>query len=250
MTEQTILDMCCGSRMFWFDKEDNRAVFCDIRAEQHTLCDGRRLVISPDVIADFRALPFADDTFSVVVFDPPHLERVGPNGWQGKKYGKLNRDTWRDDLRAGFAEAFRVLRPHGVLIFKWSEAQIPIKEILALTDEKPAVWQRTGKNDKTHWVSFVKRGRDNQQRETDPLLQYASSRIIELESLLLVDVPETVWPAEVSMVYSQVETAGDLPAQHQHRLKHHINRMWLEKMPVPAIVTAARSLAIAMEKYA
>jgi hypothetical protein len=55
MTEPTILDMCCGSRMFWFDKQDARAVFADIRAEQHTLCDGRSLVINPDVIADFRA---------------------------------------------------------------------------------------------------------------------------------------------------------------------------------------------------
>lgn len=42
----------------------------------------------------------------------------------------------------------------------------------------------------------------------------------------------------------------EFPAHHQRRLKHHINRMWLEKMPVPAIVTAARSLAAAMEKYA
>jgi len=109
MSEHTILDMCCGSRMFWFDKTDPRAVFSDIRAEEHTLCDGRQLVISPDVIADFRALPFANAKFSVVVFDPPHLERVEPNGWQGKKYGKLNAGTWCDDLRAGFAEAFRVL---------------------------------------------------------------------------------------------------------------------------------------------
>lgn len=59
MVEQTILDMCCGSKMFWFDKKDPRAVFSDIRAEQHTLCDGRRLVIEPDLIADFRALPLA-----------------------------------------------------------------------------------------------------------------------------------------------------------------------------------------------
>jgi hypothetical protein len=29
-----------------------------------------------------------------------------------------------------------------------------------------------------------------------------------------------------------------------------INRMWLEKMPVPSIIAAARSLASAMEKYA
>ncbi len=85
--QQAILDMCCGSRMFWFDKQDERAVFSDIRAEQHELCDGRQLVISPDLIADFRALPFADNTFPVVVFDPPHLERVGDNAWMGKSTG-------------------------------------------------------------------------------------------------------------------------------------------------------------------
>ncbi len=72
MESQSILDMCCGSRMFWFNKRDERAVFADIRAEEHILCDGRRPVISPDLIADFRALPFADASFPVVVFDPPH----------------------------------------------------------------------------------------------------------------------------------------------------------------------------------
>lgn len=87
----TILDMCCGSRMFWFDKQDERAVFTDIRAEQHTLCDGRHLIISPDMIADFRALPFADTSFSVVVFDPPHLKYVGPEGWQEKNMESLTR---------------------------------------------------------------------------------------------------------------------------------------------------------------
>jgi hypothetical protein len=85
---------------------------------------------------------------------------------------------------------------------------------------------------------------------SDALIEYACSRICELESLLLVDVPETVWPAEVALVYSQVERAGDLPAHHQRRLKHHINRMWLEKVPVPEIVIAACSLAAVMEKYA
>ncbi|WP_368540999.1 hypothetical protein [Enterobacter soli] len=84
----------------------------------------------------------------------------------------------------------------------------------------------------------------------DPLLKYACHRVVELESLLLVDMPDTVWPAEVGMVYCQIDNAGDLPAHHQRRLKHHINRMWLEKMPVPVIVTAARSLATAMEEYA
>ena len=84
----------------------------------------------------------------------------------------------------------------------------------------------------------------------DALLDSAYRRLLELEKLLLPGVSETVWPVEVSMVFSQIENAGDLPAHHQRRLQHHINRMWLEKMPVPSIIAAARSLASAMEKYA
>lgn len=154
----SILDVCCGSRMFWFDRTDRRAVFSDIRAENIQMGDGRQLVISPDLIADFRNLPFSDNTFPVVVFDPPHLERAGEKGWMRQKYGVLNKKTWRDDIRAGFAEAFRVLRPHGVLIFKWNETQIPMREIIVLTDEKPVIRQRTGKSDKTHWIIYVKSG--------------------------------------------------------------------------------------------
>ncbi|HDR2588962.1 TPA: class I SAM-dependent methyltransferase [Enterobacter ludwigii] len=246
----TILDMCCGSRMFWFNKRDTRAVFSDIRSEKHELCDGRRLVISPDLIADFRALPFADDTFPVVVFDPPHLERVGQNAWMGKKYGRLNKKTWRVDLRAGFKEAFRVLRPQGVLIFKWNETQIPVSDILALTNVKPVIGQRTGRSDKTHWITFVKDGSVRVTNPSDPTFNYALKRIIELETMLLPEVPETVWPAEVEVVFSQSGNVDLLPAHHQRRLKHHINRMWLDKVPAPSILTAARSLREAMEKYA
>jgi len=156
LSEATILDMCCGSRMFWLDKQDSRAVFSDVRSESHTLCDGRLLNIAPDVIADFRQLPFADCSFAQVVFDPPHLDRAGENGWIRKKYGALNKETWRDDIRAGFTEAFRVLRPLGTLVFKWNETQIPVSQVIALTAQKPTIWQRTGKGDKTHWILFLK----------------------------------------------------------------------------------------------
>ncbi|EOT5212046.1 hypothetical protein ACND50_005072 [Escherichia coli] len=44
----------------------------------------------------------------------------------------------------------------GVLIFKWNETQISVRQILALTDVKPIISQRTGKNDKTHWIIFMK----------------------------------------------------------------------------------------------
>ncbi|WP_112288485.1 class I SAM-dependent methyltransferase [Rahnella sp. AN3-3W3] len=154
--EKAILDMCCGSRMFWFDKNDDRAVFSDVRSEEHILCDGRSLVISPDVLADFRQLPFADSSFAQVVFDPPHLVRAGEKSWMRKKYGVLDIKTWREDISAGFLEAFRVLRPHGTLIFKWNETQISVAKVIALTNQKPTIWQRTGKGDKTHWILFLK----------------------------------------------------------------------------------------------
>lgn len=156
MSVPPVLDPASGSRMFYFDKADQRVLFGDIRSEQHVLCDGRALDVNPDALMDFRDLPFDDNTFSVVIFDPPHLVRAGPQSWQAAKYGRLDRDTWRDDLRAGFAECFRVLRPEGVLIFKWNETQITVSQILALTDQKPLVGHRVGKQMKTHWITFIK----------------------------------------------------------------------------------------------
>ena len=150
-----ILDPCCGSRMFYFNKSDSRVLFGDIRQEQHTLCDGRTLSILPDQQMDFRDLPFGDESFNVVSFDPPHLRKAGENGWQGKKYGILS-DDWRDDLRLGFAECFRVLKTDGVLVFKWNETQIKVSEILSLTDKKPVLGHRSGKHNKTHWILFIK----------------------------------------------------------------------------------------------
>ena len=66
-----ILDVACGSRMFYFDKDNPDVVFMDNREYEDILCDGRRLEIKPDVIGDFRNIPFNDNTFDMVVFDPP-----------------------------------------------------------------------------------------------------------------------------------------------------------------------------------
>lgn len=151
-----VLDMCCGSRMFWHNKKDPRTVYVDIRAGVWPQPDRGPLEVMPDIIADFRSLPFADETFWQVVFDPPHLHDVGPNSRMKLKYGQLDRRTWQEDIRQGFAEAFRVLRPGGTLIFKWNETQIPTSQVLALTDHQPTVKQRTGKADKTHWILFFK----------------------------------------------------------------------------------------------
>ncbi|MDZ4192889.1 MAG: class I SAM-dependent methyltransferase [Pseudomonas sp.] len=150
-----ILDPCCGSRMFWFDKDNQGVLFGDIRDEEHVLCDGRVLKVEPDVLMDFRSLPFSDGQFRMVVFDPPHLVRAGRDSWLRAKYGILT-DDWRDDIRKGFAECFRVLSPGGFLIFKWNETQITVGQILALTDQKPLFGHPSGKKGGTHWITFMK----------------------------------------------------------------------------------------------
>ncbi|PRC92653.1 SAM-dependent methyltransferase [Solimicrobium silvestre] len=155
MNQKLILDPCCGSRMFWFDKSNPNVLFGDIRNEKHILCDGRELNIAPDVEIDFRNMDFDNNSFKLVVFDPPHLVRAGESGWIGKKYGILQAD-WKDHLRLGFSECFRVLANDGILIFKWNETQIKVSEILALTPEIPLFGHKSGKNSGTHWICFMK----------------------------------------------------------------------------------------------
>lgn len=75
--DMKVLDACCGSRMFWFDKEFEDAIFMDKRTLETTLCDGRSLSVNPDVIGDFRNMPFEDESFHLVIFDPPHLLHAG-----------------------------------------------------------------------------------------------------------------------------------------------------------------------------
>jgi SAM-dependent methyltransferase len=159
--KKKVLDACCGARMFWFDREDPRAVFLDKRHETHVLPDvssrggSRTLVVRPDVLGDFTMLPFDDARFALVCFDPPHLTRNGDTSWMTKKYGTLKGD-WRAMLRAGFEECFRVLKADGVLVFKWAEGDVPVSEVLALTPERPLFGSQFGKTAKSHWLVFMK----------------------------------------------------------------------------------------------
>ena len=158
---KSVLDPASSSRMFYFDKMDDRVLFGDIRKETHEYLDssakdGKRvLMVDPDLQMDFRNLPFEDETFPLVVFDPPHLVRAGKKSWLALKYGKLNAN-WREDLPLGFKECFRVLKPHGTLIFKWNEYQIKVSEVLELTEQKPICGNRCGRTAKSHWIVFIK----------------------------------------------------------------------------------------------
>lgn len=162
MSEKKILDVTCGSRSIWFNKHHPAAVYMDKRQEFDTCVweskDGsakRTMTVDPDIIADFTDIPFPDETFNLVVFDPPHLKQAGETSWIIKKYGKL-KDDWQEMLRDGFTECMRVLRPNGVLIFKWSEVQIPADQVWRAIGQKPLFGHHSGKKSNTYWGCFMK----------------------------------------------------------------------------------------------
>ncbi len=147
-----ILDACCGSRMFWFDKENENALYMDNRTLDTTLCDGRKLVVNPDIVADFKSMPFDDETFYLVIFDPPHLKNAGDTSYLKAKYGTLGLN-WKDDIKQGLEECWRVLKENGTLIFKWNEEQVLLSDVKGLLPSKPIIGQRRGK---TIWLVFFK----------------------------------------------------------------------------------------------
>ena len=123
MSEKKILDVTCGGRSIWFDKHHPSAVYMDKREEHATSIwkssDGlseQVLNIEPDIVGDFTAIPFPDETFRLVVFDPPHLLHGGSTGWIIKKYGKLD-ENWPQMLHDGFRECMRVLKPDGLFLY-------------------------------------------------------------------------------------------------------------------------------------
>ena len=152
MNQKTILDVACGSRMFWFNRNHPNAIYMDKRKLKTKLCDGRILNIDPDIIGDFTKIPFPNDTFYHVIFDPPHLTKVGKTSWLAKKYGILP-DDWEKTIRMGFNECMRVLKPYGTLVFKWNEEQIKLREILKVIEKEPLYGNRRSK---THWLVFIK----------------------------------------------------------------------------------------------
>lgn len=92
-----ILDVCCGSKMFYADKCNPSVLFCDKRIVESTiLCNGETLEIKPDMQIDFRYLPFNDESFYLVIFDPPHIKYGSEKSFMVQKYGKLDKNYKQD----------------------------------------------------------------------------------------------------------------------------------------------------------
>jgi SAM-dependent methyltransferase len=155
-----ILDPCCGAKMFWLNKSRTDTVYMDIRNDVFYVKDKsskggtRKISIAPDVIGDVTRIPFPEESFSLIIFDPPHLLHPGKTGWMAKKYGILPAD-WKTFIKASFDECFRVLKPSGTLVFKWSEKDIRAKDVLSVIGYTPVVGSRSRTRD-TKWFIFFK----------------------------------------------------------------------------------------------
>lgn len=107
-----VLDVTANRRRMWAGLDTSRTVFVDIDP-----------AMQPDVVADFRALPFADASFDVLVFDPPHLPSAAASPASlvqmrddyGLEHGGRGPATV---FRPFLQEAARVLRADGVVLAK------------------------------------------------------------------------------------------------------------------------------------
>ena len=154
---KVILDVACGPKLFWFNKNHPRVLYNDLRTKEKGYNSYRpNREIKPDTNFDFRNLPFPDKSFKLVVFDPPHMFSNGETFRMVKDYGYLNKDTWKEDLKRGFDECWRVLEDYGVLIFKWNEASVKKKEVLQVIGKKPLFGHPILSKIPTHWFCFMK----------------------------------------------------------------------------------------------
>jgi tRNA G10 N-methylase Trm11 len=157
--DKVILDATCSTRSIWFDKHCPAAIYFDQRQgcvvkKMGTKRYERTMLVEPDVVGDFRHLPFPDESFYHVVFDPPHLH-ISENAWIYNMYGSLPED-WQSLIRDGFWECMRVLKTYGTLVFKWSDLEITTREVLNAIGCEPLYGHRSGKKMNTHWMVFLK----------------------------------------------------------------------------------------------
>jgi len=181
---QQILDATCGGRSIWLNENQERedTLYVDRREEPAGFVDeavsnppnNPNYGVSPDETEDFRDLPYPDESFNLVVFDPPHIVRGDGmktlTGVMTKKYGSLHAETWQDDLRRGFLELFRVLTPGGTLVFKFSDESVDFRTVVNLAPRTPLFGTTVrggGSNIETRWFVFYKPQQCNVQPDTD-----------------------------------------------------------------------------------
>jgi SAM-dependent methyltransferase len=167
--DTVILDATCGGRSIWHEDNKDRedTLYIDIREQddpEHIEMGqdrGRTYTVEPDDVQDFRDLPYPDESFHLIVWDPPHVMRANGmqqlNGIMVRKYGALHAETWQADLRKGFEELWRVLKPNGTLCFKFADDAADFEEVLDLFPVTPLFGTTTNQHrTDTRWFVFHK----------------------------------------------------------------------------------------------
>lgn len=167
--DKLVLDATCGGRMMWYQKSNPHTLYVDERRFSEKMSNGQNFKVEPDQIVDYRNMPFDDESFHLVVFDPPHFFSQKPTGWLAKKYGILDKENWKTDLQLGFSECWRVLKNNGTLVVKWSvekgskSRSIPIQDVIKVFGRQPLFGTRPGSHNNTYWLIFMKIGGNDER---------------------------------------------------------------------------------------
>ncbi len=156
MLDKKIIDVCCGGRMFWYDKKNPHVHFMDKRTlPKWSIKSRHSFSVDPDEVWDYTNINHSDKTFKIVVMDPPHLQSLWDNSRMAMKYWKVSKE-WKQEMAKAFEESMRILDDYGLLVFKRNEHEIPLGEVTKLFPVKPTLGQRTGKNNKTIRLIYIK----------------------------------------------------------------------------------------------
>lgn len=123
-SDYSVLDLTSGHRKLWVGKSSEGVLFLDKRKE-----------VKPDLVASNAFLPFQDEVFCGIVYDPSHILKGGgyfPKTTFARRYGYWkNKSEFLRNLEAVNVEAARVLdidNGSGRLLVHWTEcASNPVR---------------------------------------------------------------------------------------------------------------------------
>lgn len=162
-----ILDATAGYKGIWYQKNHPFVTFMDIRSGSFNtktinmpFKSSRKFKIEPDVVSEWKDAPFPDNSFDMIIFDPPHLiwkHNKKPSSMD-KAYGYFTIDTWRNEMKQGIDKLFKILKPEGIFILKWCEVGASIDDVLKLFPYKPLFGSNTKSKGHTanYWIVFLK----------------------------------------------------------------------------------------------
>ena len=94
---QDALDVTYGSGNFWKGEQHIDVIAHDLNPSR-----------APHGEMDFRDLRYGDQSFDVVLFDPPHMADAGEESVLGERFGSYSNDELKNVVQEGAREAWRV----------------------------------------------------------------------------------------------------------------------------------------------